>query len=83
VDSVEPFRCNHFVELFFAPAVDVHFGRTIEFPAYWLLSVLPTIQRRIVDIVGVFLAIVGDSLRIVLSSGYSLNLPFIPYVVVR
>lgn len=43
---------------------------------------LPGIERRVVKVIGVFLAIMRDSLRIFFSSGDSLDLALVSYVVV-
>lgn len=43
---------------------------------------LSGIERRIVKVIGVFLAIMRDSLRIFLSSSDSLDLALVSYVVV-
>lgn len=82
--SIEALRGQHFIELFLPLSVDVHLHRPIELPSAnrRLLSVLPGIERRVVKVIGVFLAIMGDSLWIFLSGGDSLDLALVSYVVV-
>ena len=82
--AIEALRGQHFIELFLPLSVDVHLRRPIELPSAnrWLLSVLSGIERRVVKVIGVFLAIMGYSLRIFFSGGDSLDLALVSYVVV-
>lgn len=84
VDSVEALGGEHLIELFLPLPVDVHLRRTVELatPNRRLLRVLPGIERRVVEVVGVFLAIMRYSLWIFFSSGHSLDLALVPYVVI-
>ena len=82
--AIEALRGQHFIQLFLSLSVDVHLRRTIELSSAnrRLLSVLSRIERRVVKVIGVFLAIMRDSLRIFLSGGDSLDLALVSYVVV-
>lgn len=55
---------GHYALLLAAFATDVHLGRPVEFTCTALLSVLSCIGGRVIEVVGVLLAIVGDCLRV-------------------
>ena len=83
--AIEAFCSQHLIKFFLPFSVDVHLSRAVKLSNSngRFLSMLSGVERRVVKVIGIFLAIMRDSFRILFSGGDSLDLALVSNVVIR